>query len=142
MSSTRTIVRTVLAVPIIAAATLALTGCGVIDAVSSGFTNNVESRYYDYEDLNQNADLVFRDAEWVPSDATSIGVRYFTDKPGNTLSFSSTEGVGASDCEPGALTGTPALEASWWPSSVPDEGMTCGEWQVFESDGTWHAWTN
>ncbi len=120
--------------------TVTLSSCSL---GSDMFSNQTESRYSTYADFSDDAEPYFRSAGWVPSDSTTIALKYFKEKRGNMMSFTSATGVGADSCLPGELTGEPLLEASWWPSSEPAEGVVCdSEWQVFEHAGIWHAWTN
>ncbi|MEY2847577.1 MAG: hypothetical protein RI885_242 [Actinomycetota bacterium] len=121
---------------------LALVGCSTAQGLATGFATNAEERFYDFDEYHTDAAPVFRTADWVPQDATTIGVRYFFEKDAATMSFSSTAGVTSDECEPGTLSGAPELESSWWPSAEPDQGMVCGQWQVFGADGTWWAWTD
>ncbi len=129
---------TVLALAV--ASGVGLSGCSAAQGLATGFTNNAEERFYDFADYAENAVPVFQKADWVPTDATTIGVRYFTEKSGATLSFTSPTGVVSDECEPGPLSGAPELESSWWPSAEPVDGIVCGDWQVFGGDGTWYAW--
>ncbi|MFP7762111.1 hypothetical protein [Marisediminicola sp. LYQ134] len=116
-----------------------LSGCTVLEA----FATTSEARYVDYADFSENAELVFRSADWVPDDSTDLAVRFIVREPGNMLRFTSESGVDPDECVEGALSGEPPLEAGWWPSSEPDEGLVCAtDWQVFEHSGSWFAWTN
>lgn len=76
----------------------------------------------------------------VPDDATDLDLRYDLRHFGAWLRFDSASDVQADYCETGALTGDPAADADWWPTTLPDDGLLCGWWSAFESDGAWYVW--
>ena len=123
-----------------AAATLlvALSGCSTIGL----FTDTEQARFPDRAALSKQAPLVYREAKWIPTDAFSISTKDFVKKRGNIITFASTAGVTDPACTSGALKGSAPVKAGWWPERAPAKGLVCGDWQVFEDQGQWYAWTN
>lgn len=112
----------------------ALSGCAVMDAVASHEREQVFATH---------GDATAAEVElpgFVPEDSTSIRMRTSTASSAELVRFTTAEPLASPDCEPGALSGPPLLDTTWWPTTVPDDGMVCADWQVFERDGAHYAW--
>lgn len=133
-----------IAIPIVSV--IALAGCA---SPLDDLYDRRESRYADVAAFADADDAASTDAssadaaltdDLLPDDATAIATAWYTDQPGNIITFVSA--AGPADCTTGPLSGAPTLEASWWPSAEPADGTVCGAWQVFSVDSTWYAWTD
>jgi hypothetical protein len=114
----------------------ALSGCAVMDAVA---THEREQVFATHNDATA-ADVVL--PGFVPDDSTSIRMRTTTSSSAELVRFSTAEPFTSSQCEPGALGGEPPLDTTWWPATVPEEGIVCADWKVFEQDGAVYGWTS
>jgi hypothetical protein len=114
----------------------ALSGCAVVDAVTTHEREQVFATH---------GDAAAAEAElpgFVPDDSTNIRMRTTTSGPDELVRFTTAEPLASPDCEPGTLTDPPLLDTTWWPTTVPDDGMVCAAWQVFERDGAHYAWVS
>jgi hypothetical protein len=111
-----------------------LSGCAVMDAVA---THEREQVFATHKDATvAEAGL----PGFVPKDSTSIRIRTTTSGPDELMRFTTTEPLASHDCKEGALTDPPLLDTTWWPTTVPESGMICDSWRVFERDGAHYAW--
>jgi hypothetical protein len=128
-------------IPLVAAAAallVALSGCSVTEL----FSNTEQARFPNRAALQKSAPLVFREANWLPTDVFSISTKDFVKKPGNIITFASAGGVTDPACTSGPLKGKSPVKAGWWPSDAPAKGLTCGDWKVFVLQGQWYGWTD
>lgn len=124
-----------------AALAATLTGCAALDSIDSGTIGMSESEasFGDYSAASDSREAI-RIPDLVPEDATDIRMKWHNVDFGSLIAFESAEGITADYCEPGEVSGDPGLEAGWWPEDVPAEGLTCGFWTAFESEGVYYAW--
>lgn len=79
---------------------------------------------------------------FVPHDATQILVRALP-TGASILTFTSTQQPDPTLCHSGTLTGSPKLDANWWPiGKRPAQGLVCSPgWQLFTVSGVTYGWT-
>jgi hypothetical protein len=114
----------------------ALSGCAVVDAVAT----HEREQVFATKGEATAAEAALPD--FVPEDSTGIRMRTTTAGPDELVRFTTAEPLASPDCVPGTLTGPPLLDTTWWPSTVPEDGMVCASWQVFERDGAHYAWVS
>jgi hypothetical protein len=114
----------------------ALSGCAVVDAVATHEREHVFATHGDAAAAEVEL------PSFVPDDSTNIRMRTTTSGPDELVRFTTAEPLASPDCEPGTLTDAPLLDTTWWPTTVPDDGMVCASWQVFERDGAHYAWVS
>jgi hypothetical protein len=121
-------------------ATLGLSGCALVNEFSS---NQKERVFATVTDVQTSADEAFVPPPFVPTDATDVKMRMITNGPGEILRFTTASALDAEACAPGELDGAALLESTWWPATVPTEGLVCdSDWQVFQIDGHTYAWAS
>ena len=98
-----------------------------------------ELRYEVYQDAPQRGDRDLVPSSFIPTDAENLRIRVVTDGPGAIVGYESPSAPIGDDCRPASLADDPLLTARWWPDDVPAEGLICGDWQIFEQDGTTFA---
>ena len=130
--------RVFLAVSAAALAVGALSGCAVMDAVATKEKERVFATHGDAA-----ADEVVLPA-FVPEDSTSIRMRTSTAGNGTAelVRFTTAQALPLPECEPGALQGDPPFDTTWWPAELPNDGLLCADWQLFERDGAVYGWTS
>jgi hypothetical protein len=117
-----------------------LTGCSVVEEFGS---HQKEQVFATWADAAQGDNAPFAAPLFVPEDATEVRMRGITNGPGKLLRWAGSSPVAAKSCEPGALTGAPLLESTWWPAQIPREGMVCSAgWQLFQKDGYTYGWAS
>jgi len=135
MTQHRRIVVLAFALALALAAGSTLAGCAMPGA------NEKELSYEVYQDAPQRGDADFVPSSFIPTDAQNLRIRVVTDGPGSVVSYESpTEPLGE-DCQPGSFGDEPLLHAAWWPHDIPADGLICGDWRVFEVDGTTYAFS-
>jgi hypothetical protein len=136
-------------------ATLGLSGCALVNEFTSNQKERVFATIADAPTVDApgegasaggaraDDDLMFVPPAFVPTDATDLKIRVIEDGPGAIVRFTSASPLADESCEPGALTGSPLLESTWWPAVIPADGIVCGsQWQVFQRDGYTYAWAS
>lgn len=92
--------------------------------------------------IASTADSAFELPPWLPRDATNIRFKANTSGPGAILHFTLVQFAGGADCTTGTLGAWPDLDDSWWPNTLPTEGLLCGDWNVVELATEIYAWTS
>ena len=125
----------------IAALALALAATSTLAGCAMPGSNERELVYEVYQDAPQRGDQDFVPSGFIPTDAENLRIRVVTDGPGSVVSYESTTAPLGEACQPGSLGGEPLLHADWWPHDVPADGLICGDWSVFQVDGTTYAFS-
>jgi hypothetical protein len=128
--------RTAALAAIALAPAITLAGCALV-----GGGNERELSYEVYQDAPQRGDSDFVPSSFIPTDARNLRVRVVTDGPGSVVSYESPTGTLGEGCQPGSFDDDPLLRAAWWPDDVPSDGLICGDWRVFEENGTTYAFS-
>ena len=117
------------------AAGCALAGCSMLGLDS----NEKELSFDSYADAPQRGDQAFVPSSFIPPDAENLRIRAQTDGSGSVVSYKSPSEPLGDGCQPGSFSEDPPLRARWWPTDVPADGLLCGDWGVFEKEGTTYA---
>ena len=122
-----------LAVTAAAVIAVSLSGCSFIEEIA---THEKELSYDSWADAPKRGDLAFVPADFIPNDATDLHIRTQTDSTGKLYAFESETPLDTELCSPAVISGTPTLDAEWWPDEIPTDGYLCApDFQVFEVDG-------
>ena len=127
-------IRRIVDLAVLAVAVGAIAGCAML-----GVGNDRERSFEVYQDAPQRGDRDLVPSSFIPTDAENLRIRVVTDGPGAIVGYESPSAPIGDDCRPASLADDPLLTARWWPDDVPAEGLICGDWQIFEQDGTTFA---
>ena len=127
-------IRRIVALAVLAVAVAAIAGCAMLGV------GNVRERSFEvYQDAPQRGDPAFVPSSFIPADAENLRIRASADGPDAVVSYESPTDPLGEACQPGSFGDEPQLRADWWPNDMPVEGLICGDWRVFEADGTTYA---
>jgi hypothetical protein len=135
--------RTTRLLPALAVAALipiALTGCGITDALQKRTSGTVATPAA----LEHAWRTPASQPDWVPADATDI--RYIAATVGAADASPAAVRVDTTSALPDTCTeierrSLDAFGEDWAPGSFPDRVERCGNWAVMKVDGGWFGWT-
>ncbi|MGZ0212535.1 MAG: hypothetical protein ACKVI4_08655 [Actinomycetales bacterium] len=127
------------AVIVLAAATLALSGCAAIDDL----VHRQETQTYDSKELFDADTSV--DADWIPSDATAITLRTPADDAGDVAVVLLTSASELPEsCVEAERSSAPMLTIDGAPDVYDSKNSTvqvCDDWTVLKATNRWFGWT-
>ncbi|QWT23978.1 hypothetical protein KPL76_00555 [Subtercola sp. PAMC28395] len=131
--------RILIAAPILAASALMLSACSVAQVVAPPFAGAIYATPADASGAPSNVAL----PDWVPADATLIRIKTDETKHASIMTFTvTTPAPIGQPCSADMSAQLPQLIESWWPPTVPAEGVTCsGAWHIFTPANYVYAWT-
>lgn len=121
------------------AATLALSGCGILqDTFQVGEREFTFDTAAEAEASNES----FRFQGFLPGDATDVRLIAQLDGHAAVMRWTSPTVFDSEHCTAATVTTEPEIEADWLPEQLPEGGMDCSDWTVVRSDDTQVAWIN
>ncbi|CAN5291225.1 hypothetical protein BH09ACT6_BH09ACT6_13770 [soil metagenome] len=131
--------RLLIAAPMLAAVAMLLPGCAIAQVVAPPFASAIYATPADAAGAASNVAL----PDWVPADATLIRIKTDETKHASIMTFTvATPAPIGEACSAEMTARLPQLIESWWPSTVPTEGVTCsGAWHIFAPANSVYAWT-
>ena len=128
--------RLLVAVPMIAATVLLLSGCGVANVITPPYTSAIYATVADGAGADQSVAI----PSWVQADATYVRIKTDVTHNASIMTFSTPAPTSAgAPCE---NTNLPSLNETWWPLTLPTDGISCnGTWHFFASGNQYFAWS-
>ena len=110
-----------------------LSSCSFIEEMAA---HEKELSFDSWADAPAKGDLAFVPADFIPHDATDLHIRTETDGTGKLYAFETKTGLDPELCSDAVISGSPTLDASWFPDEIPTDGILCApNFQVFQLDG-------
>ena len=118
----------------------ALSGC----TLASAITPPVESALYPTTADVGGKNGTIPIPSWVPADAVNVQIKKNNETGASIMQFAelTPTAIGAA-CDASIAGNLPVLDDTWWPQTLPTEGVTCVDgWHVFVLGGIqYFAWT-
>lgn len=119
---------------------LGLSGCSIGTAVGNSTEAAIYKTPAEAAGVPENLAL----PGWVPADAAMIRIRTNTSSKASILTFTVAQPITTpigQACSPEELGKKPSVFDSWWPISLPSEGVACsGEWRIFAVGTQLYGW--
>lgn len=136
MFSTAHATRTALMLGVGAVGVLALSGCGVVSALTGGAHH---SEIYPDATSAKAGISGLPDTGWIADDATTVRVKY--GETGAILTYNSATKPPTDNCSEIAAPTDVSVVDSWWPTTLPEKVHRCGSWDIFTTGGHVYGFT-